>query len=136
MLRKDFILAEAQRLALILARLVGLKEDGKQAEFAQLAEDTALKEYNIAWDQLLDMPVDDFEEWLSQNSMSADKLDSLAQLLFLQSEPFNATQACIVNLRKVLLIYDVLEQKHHRQSLDNINRSKQIEDFLSDFPVL
>lgn len=131
MLNRDLILAEVQKLALVLARLAGLKEDGKQAEFSQLAEDTALKEYNIGWDELLTMPPADFEAWVSQQSISADKLDSLAQLLYLHSEPSNTTPDCVQNLRKILLIYDLLEQKHHRQSLDNINRREQIEDLIS-----
>ena len=131
MLNRDIVLAEVQKLALILARLVGLKEDGKQAEFTQLAEDTALKEYDITWDSLLDLSPADFAEWLSQNSMSADKLDAFAQLLYLHSEPFNPDNDSVVNLQKILLTYDLLEQKHHRQSLDNINRRKQIEEFLS-----
>lgn len=131
MFKRDIILAEAQKLARILARLVGLKQEGKQAEFMQLAEDTALKEYDIAWEQLLDMRPVDFEMWLQQQSVSADKLDALAQLLYLQNKPFDASNTCKINLQKVLLIYDLLEQKHHRQSLDNINRRKQIEEFIA-----
>jgi len=131
MLMRDLILAEVEKLSLILARLVGLKEDGKQAEFIQLAENTALKEYGIAWEQLLDMPPHDFETWLPQQLMSVDKLDALAQLLFLHSEPLSTGADTIINLRKALMIYDLLEQKHHWQSLDNINRRKKIENFIS-----
>jgi hypothetical protein len=65
MLRRDLILAEVHKFALILAKLMGLKQDGKQAEFKQLAENTALKEHDIAWEQLLDMPPHDFETWLA-----------------------------------------------------------------------
>jgi len=128
MLRRDILLAEVEKLALILARLVGLKEDGKQAEFNQLAEDTALKEYDIPLAELLEMPVSDFEAWLLLQPISAGKLDALAHLLYLHSEPFNVeTIPCI---QKILFIYDLLEQKHHRQSLDNINRRKQMEKFM------
>ena|SRR3569833_2329866 len=132
MFKRDIILAEMQKLALILARLVGLKEEGKQAEFNQLAEDTALKEYEIAWQDLLNMPPVDFEIWLQRQAISADKLDALAQLLYLQNEPFGASPKCKINLQKVLLIYDLLEQKHHRQSLDNIRRRKKIEIYITD----
>ena|SRR6185312_8703604 len=128
MLRRDILLAEVEKLALILARLVGLKQEGKQAEFTQIAEDTALKEYDIALEELLNMPLPDFEAWLPQQAISADKLDALAHLLYLHSEPFNVET--IPGIRKILLIYDLLEQKHHRQSLDNINRRKQIERFM------
>jgi hypothetical protein len=63
--------------------------------------------------------------------MSADKLDALAQLLYLHSEPFSINPDTIINLRKVSMIYDLLEQKHHRQSLDNISRRKKIKTFIA-----
>ena len=131
MLRRDLILAEVEKLSLILAKLMGLKQEGKQAAFIQLAENTALKEYDIAWDSLLSFSPGDFETWLEQQSFNADRLDALAQLLYLHSEPFHTNAECVANLRKVLLAYDLLEQKHHRQSLDNISRRKKIEKFIA-----
>jgi len=129
---EDLILNEAQKLALVLAKMLGLKEHGKHSEFVQLAENTALKEYDIAWDELLDMPLVDFEAWLLNEGLSTDKLDALAQLLYLQAEPLVANAQTFLSLQKILHTYNRLEREHRWQSLENINRRKLIEQFMGD----
>ena len=56
MYKESFIDNEIRKLALIFARLMGLKADGKADEFVQLADSTLLNEYNIDWDELPGMP--------------------------------------------------------------------------------
>jgi len=132
MYRKDTLLTEIEKLALVLARLMGFKADSKEDEFTHLAENTVLKEFNIPLPELRSLTLEEFEVWLSKENHSADKLDALAQLLYLDSEPFTASDETLLSLQKILFIFDLLEKKHHRQSFENINKRNHIYQFLKD----
>jgi hypothetical protein len=132
MYRKDTLLTEIEKLALVLARLLGFKADGKEDEFTHLAENTMLKEYNLPLTELHSLTLEEFEVWLSEEKHSADKLDALAQLLYLDSEPFVASGEILLSLQKILFIFDLLEQKHHRQSFENISKRNHIYQFLEN----
>jgi hypothetical protein len=130
MFRKDYILSEIEKLALVIARLMGLKTEGKEDEFIHLADSTLLNEYNIPLDELLGLTIEDFRLRLENENYSADKFDALAQLLYLYSEPFGANPETLLTLQKVLIIFDLLEQKYHRQSFENINKRNRIYQFV------
>jgi len=130
MYKESFIDNEIRKLALIFARLMGLKADGKADEFVQLADSTLLNEYNIDWDELLGMPLNDFEALLQNSNYNADKLDMLAQILYLRAGPFDASDKTLACLQKVLLIFGMLEKKYHGQSLGNINKRNFINQYL------
>ena len=130
MYKENLIDNEIRKLALILARLMGLKADGKADEFVHLAGNTLLKEYNFEWDELPDLPLNDFEALLQTNDYGADKLDTLAQILYLRTEPFKNTPETRELLKKLLVVYDMLEQQHHRQSFENVNKRNIILRFL------
>ena len=129
---RDYILNEIEKLALVIARLMGLKTAGKDDEFIHLADSTLLHEYNIHLEELLELTTEGFERILEKENYSADKLDALAQLLFLHSEPFVANPETLLSLQKVLIIFDQLEQKHHRQSFENINKRNRIYEFMNN----
>lgn len=118
-------------MALVLARLMGLKTESQLIEFTQLADDTLCKEYGITTDELINMPLNDFETWLLNSGHSADKLDALAKILYLRTEPLTTGDETLLTLQKVLHIFDVLEQKHHRQSFENISKRKYINSFIN-----
>ncbi len=111
---------------------MGLKTEDKADEFIQLAENTLLKEYNITLPELLAFTLKEFEERLQTENYSADKLDALAQLLYLNSEPFTSSVETQLSLQKTLLIFDWLEQTHHRQSFENIHKRNHIYQFLEN----
>ncbi len=129
---RDILVDGIEKLALVLAKLMGLKTAGKANEFTQLAENTVLINYNIPLPELLDLTLKEFEVWLSKENHDADKLDVLAQLLYLNSEPFTASDEILLSLQKMLFIFDLLEQKHHRQSFENINKRNFIYQFLKN----
>lgn len=60
MFRKDYILNEIEKLTLVIARLMGLKANGKVDEFIHLADSTLLNEYNIPLAELLELTIEDF----------------------------------------------------------------------------
>jgi hypothetical protein len=132
MYKRDILLDEIEKFALLLARLMGLKTEGKADEFTQLAENIMLKEYNIPLPELLGLTLKEFEVRLSGENYSADKLDALAQLLYLNSESFTASVETMLSLQKTLFIFDLLEQTHHRQSFENINKRNHIYQFLKN----
>ena len=131
-MHRDILVDGIEKLALVLAKLMGFKKAGKANEFTQLAENTMLKEYDISVSELLGITLNEFEAWLSKENHNADKLDVLAQLLYLNSEPFTVSIETRLALQKTLFIFDLLEQKHHRQSFENINKRNRIYQFLKN----
>jgi hypothetical protein len=127
---KDYILNEAEKITLILARLAGLKEQAKPDEFIQLAETMLQNEYNIKLEKLLELKPDEFELMLSKENYHPDKLEALARLLYMYAEPFEPNAETLVGLQKVLTIFNLLEQKHHRSSFENINKRNTIYQFV------
>jgi hypothetical protein len=132
MYKKDLILAEAEKLALIIANLMGLKTEAESEQFVQVLNETLQENYNVALDDILLYKTEALRQKVEKESYSADKLDALAQLLFLYAEPFLDDEETWLNLNKVLLIYDMLEKKHHRQSFENIHKRNQILQFLNN----
>lgn len=131
MYRKDHLLKEAQRMAQMIAKLLGLKNAaGKEHEFEQVYDNTLLEEYNIKTEELLALSQEEFVLWLKQNNFNADRLDTLAQLLYMHAEPFKADGQTVEQLHKVLLIFDVLEKEHHWQSFDNIGKRQIIQQYI------
>jgi hypothetical protein len=128
---RDYILNDIEKLALVIARLIGLKADGKADEFIHLADSTLLHEYNMRLEELLELTIDAFKLKLEKENYSADKLDALAKLLYLHCEPFSPGPETQLILKKVLIIFDILEQKYHRQSFENINKRKFIYQFVN-----
>jgi hypothetical protein len=129
---KDYILNELEKLTLILARLAGFKEEAKPDEFIQLADTTLQNEYNIKLQALLQLSNPDFELLLEKQNYYPDKLDALAQLLYMYQQPFTPDPETLVTLQKILTIFDRLEQKHHRSSFENINKRNTIYQFLQN----
>ena len=127
---KDYILNEAEKITLILARLAGLKEKAKPDEFIQLADTMLLNEYNIKLEELLSLKPDEFELKLSIENYHPDKLEALAKLLYMYAEPFEPNPETLVGLQKVLTIFNMLEQKHHRSSFENITKRNTIYQFV------
>ena len=122
MYESDYILNEARKLAQLLARLMGLKTEGKFDEYNALFADTLQRQYDTDLDSLLQLSEDDFEIQIKQSVYSAEKLNALGQLLYVFVEPFDADEQTELLLKKVLIVFDQLEQKHHFQSFENIDK--------------
>lgn len=129
---KDFILNEVEKIAMVVAGLAGFKVAAKPDEFIKVADTTLQNEYGIKLQELLDLITDDFELWLQKQNHHADKLDALAQLLYMYCEPFNPDPETLTALQKVIIIFDLLEKKHHRTSFENINKRNSIYQFLQN----
>jgi len=131
-MHRDILVDGIEKLAIVLAKLMGFKKEDKASEFTQLAENTMLKEYGISLPELQGLTLEEFEASLSGKNYNAEKLDLLAQLLYLNSEPLTVSAETQLSLKKILLIFDQLEQKHRWQSFENINKRNHIYQFLKN----
>ncbi len=127
---KDYILNELEKIALLMTRLAGLKDEAKPDEFIKLADTMLQDEFSIKLDELLDLSITDFEQFLTDGSYKADKLDALAQLLYMYAEPFTPSPETLLTLQKILLIFEWMEKKHHSSSFQNISKQNIIYKFL------
>lgn len=113
-----------------MARLVGFKDQAKPDEFIKLADTMLQNEFDIKLDELLALSADNFELFLVKGNYKTDKLNALAQLLYMHAEPFSPSPETLAILQKILLIFEWLEKKHHSSSFENINKQNIIYQFL------
>ena len=126
MYTRDIVVDELRKTALIIAKLLGLKAGGNQQEFAQEFNKSLLKEYNIELENLLALNLEEFNDLIKSERFSAEKLNALGQLLNVFAEPFKQDEETQLLLKKMLAIFDILEEKYHYQSFDNITKRKII----------
>ncbi|WP_374166738.1 hypothetical protein [Arcticibacter sp. MXS-1] len=131
MIRKDFIEAEIQKLNQILARIMGLKNDGNIEEAKEEALQTLSDSFELPAATLTGLSAEEFETWARERQFSAEKLNLLGQYLFESVYPFEETDETFATLGKTIAVLNLLETEHHQQSLDNISRREQINHFLS-----
>jgi hypothetical protein len=124
MFQRDFMLNEVRKFAELLARLVGLKTEGRYEEYHREFDAVMQKEYNAELEDLLALNEDEFTDRLKHSGYSTEKLNALSQLLYVFAQPFKTETEPI--LQKVLIIFELLEQKHHYQSFENIDKQKAI----------
>jgi hypothetical protein len=132
MIRKDFIDAEIAKLNQVIARIIGLKDDGNLDEAWKLSGETLLETFRLDRETLESGSIEGFGENIKNAGYSAEHLNALAQLLFENAHPFQETEEHINMVRKTALVLNLLETEHHQQSLENLSRRKMIDNFLSN----
>ncbi len=132
MYRKDFIDAEIQKLAQVLARIIGLKNEGNVDEAMEIANQTLRDNFGLERSFLEQEATEDFRTWVDEKNLSAEQLNLLAQLLFESVYPFTETEETMQVLHKTALILNLLEEQYHQQSLENLHRREMIDKFFSN----
>ena len=132
MIRKDFIDAEIQKLAQVLAKIIGLKNDGNVDDATALAKQVANDEFGLSEEFLQSNSVEDFRELLKSKNYSAEKLNLLGAILFESAHPFIESKQTEEVLRKAALVLNMLETEYHQQSFENLHRREMIDKFLSN----
>ena len=128
MYRRDLITAEIERLAQVLARIMGLKLESKLAEAAILFQQTLESSFGLSTEILSDLDISSFEDWLATSDLSAEKLDSLSEFLYYElGQSDNRNQLIAPRLN---LIYNELSNKHKIVHLVNLHRQKTIQQYL------
>lgn len=128
MFRKDLITAEIQRLAEVLARIMGLKLEGNFDEALSVFNETLKNAFLLPTEILEDKDLSIFDNWLNSSDLPADKLDSLSEFLYYElgaSEERNHVIAPKLNL-----IYNCLSNKHKIVHLVNFHRQNNIKQYL------
>lgn len=132
MIRKDFVEAEIQKLAQILAKILGLKNDGNVDEGIETAFGTLAESFDLHREDLEQRSVEDFQAYLSSRAYSPEKLNLMAQLMFETVYPFQEVEETFLILHKTAAVINLLETEHHQQSFENIARREQINTFLNN----
>jgi hypothetical protein len=129
MMQRDYMLNEARKMALLLAKLMRLKTESSDEEYKQYFNSILQDEYNTELEELLKASEADFNSMLKARACSAEKLNALSQMPYMFAEPFNADEETASILKKILAIFDVLESDHHYESFDNLNKRNHIYSF-------
>jgi len=120
------MLNEARKFTALLAKLMGLKAEGNYTEFDHQLSDILQKDYDTDLGNLLALSEIEFTKRIGSATYNSEKLNALSQLLYVFAEPFSANEEAKLLLKKVLAIFDLLEQKHHYESFENIDKRKTI----------
>ncbi|WP_090887583.1 hypothetical protein [Pedobacter rhizosphaerae] len=128
MYRKDLITAEIQKLAQVLARIMGLKLEGKLAEADHIFKETMEGSFNLPIDMLLLEDLSAFEKWLESSDLPSEKLDSLSEFLYYELGISAERNQLIAP--KLNLVYNHLSDKHKIVHLVNLHRQKTIQQYI------
>lgn len=128
MYRRDLITAEIERLAQVLARIMGLKLESKLAEAEVLFQQTLEESFGLSEDVLSNSDISSFEHWLSITELSPEKLDSLSEFLYYELGLSESKNKLIAP--KLDLVYNELANKHKIVHLVNLHRQKTIQQYL------
>jgi len=128
MYRKDLITAEIERLAQVLARIMGLKLEGDLIKASELFNETIENSFKLSPAILEGSDLATFENWLNETDLPAEKLDSLSE--FLYYELGISLQRNTLIAPRLNLIYKVLAEKHKIVHLVNFHRQEIIQQYL------
>jgi len=128
MYRKDLITAEIQKLAEVLARIMGLKLEGKFKEAQSLFNESMEKSFALPVNLLEGADLAAFEKWLNESDLAPEKLDSLSE--FLYYELGISAERNLIIAPKLNLVYQFLSDRHKIVHLINLHRQKTIQQYL------
>lgn len=130
MYRKDLITAEIEKLAQVLARIMGLKVELRLKEAEDLFNETLLNSFGLERSLLLDSDTTAFSAWIETSNLNAEQLNSLGDFLFsdldFEQNPINAQ----LFAQKLNLVYQRLADKYQTIHLINLGRQKYIQQYI------
>ena len=129
MYKRDLITAEIQKLAQVLARIMGLKLEGKLAEANQLFDETMEGGFQLPKEILENESLSVFENWLAEGNLPPEKLDSLSEFLYYELGTSPDRNQMIAP--KLNLVYQYLSDRHKIVHLVNLHRQKTIQQYLN-----
>ncbi|WP_316798538.1 hypothetical protein [Pedobacter frigidisoli] len=126
--RRELIMAEIQRLAEVLSKIMGLKLEGKTDEASRLFDQTIVSNFSLPVEVLEADGADAFDEWLKGNEMPPEKLDSLSEFLYYELG-LSAERNSVI-APKLNLVYQYLSAHHKIVHLVNFHRQQTIQQYL------
>lgn len=130
MYKRDLITVEIQKLAEVLAKILGLKIELLWDKAELLFKQTIKNDFGLPLEVLYTDNLSTFEKWLAECGLPAEKLEMLSQFIFNEIDA-EADQNQTKSLaQKLDLIYQTLITKHHIVYMVNLDRQKLISQFL------
>ena len=130
MYRKDLITAEIEKLAQVLAKIMGLKIELKLEEADALFKETLAKSFGLDSKLLTEPNTSEFEKWLSQSELNAEHLNSLSDFIFSQLDFENNIIPSQLMAQKLNFVYKKLVDDFQTVHLINMGRQKYIEQYI------
>lgn len=130
MYRKDLITAEIEKLAQVLARIMGLKVELRLKEAEDLFNETLLNSFGLNRDLLLNSDITPFSDWLENSTLNAEQLNSLGDFLFSDLDFEQNSIKSLLFAQKLNLVYQCLADKHQTVHLINMGRQKYIQQYI------
>ncbi len=130
MYRKDLITAEIEKLALVLARIMGLKIEFRLKEAEDLFNETLLNSFGLERDLILNNDIEPFSNWLENSNLNAEQLNSLGDFLFSELDFEQNPITSLLFAQKLNLVYQSLVDKHQMVHLINMGRQKYIQQYI------
>lgn len=128
MYKRDLITSEIEKLAQILAKIMGLKLEAKLTEADQLFEETMNNSFALPLQILQGADLSLFENWLTESNLAPEKLDSLSEFLYYELGVSLIRNQIIAP--KLNLVYEKLANQHKIVHLVNMHRQKTIQQYL------
>lgn len=129
MYKRDLITAEIEKLAQVLARILGFKVELRLDEAKALFADTLANSFGLSIEVLYDPNLSTFKEWIDETNLPPEKLDMLSQFIFNEIDFHENNPDCKILAQKLELIYQVLANKYHTVHLINLDRQKIIQQY-------
>lgn len=130
MYRRDLITAEIEKLAQVLARILGFKVALELDEAEDLLTTTLINSFGLPIELLYDTALAPFQEWLNKIDLPAEKLDMLSQFVFNEIELQQENPNNTILAQKLDLIYQTLANKHRIVHLVHLDRQQIIKPYL------
>jgi hypothetical protein len=130
MYRKDLITSEIEKLAQVLARIIGLKTELKFKEAEELLNATLLSSFGLERSLLDAIDAEAFSNWLKHSHLSAEKLNALTDFLFSELDFEQHSIVSSLFAQKLNLVYQYLIDEHRTVHLINLGRQKYIQQYI------
>lgn len=128
MYKRDLITAEIEKLAQVLAKIMGLKLAGNFDDAEEMFKETMGNSFGLNIQILYEQDVNSFKLWLETANLSAEKLDSLSEFLYYELGVSPIKNQLIAP--KLNLVYDYLANQHKTVHLVNLHRQQTIQQYL------
>ena len=133
MLKRDSLTAQMQELAHVLAKVKRLILEDKEQQAMQILEDTLENTFMLHIESLSSETEADFLERLKNSNMAKEVLDQLAYFMDEYAGVQELFQDQLPIFKKLLTLYDLLENEYGFISLAHLQRKFLLQEQLAPY---
>lgn len=130
MFRRDLMSAEIEKLAQVLARIIGLKQENKLVEAEDLYFQSLEMGFGLTKSTLTDPNTQPFLQWLENSNLNAEQLNLLSDFIYSELDFEHKENESKLFANKLIFIYQMLSNKYQMVHLINLGRQKLIEQYI------